>query len=70
VRYDIHITRAKDWTEAKSVPIHLVDAFAEAKTPDGILLRESGACGMEGVLRERQYALVRLQDGRVTVKKS
>jgi hypothetical protein len=53
--YDVHITRANDWTEAKSAPIRLeewltliqsdpemqLDGFADAKTPDGVLRYEN-----------------------------
>jgi hypothetical protein len=56
---DIHIGRANDWTEAKSAPIRLeewlalvqsdpemrLDAFAAAKTPDGILRHENQGLG-------------------------
>ena len=53
--YDVHITRASDWTESESAPITLdewltvvqtdpdmrLDGFAEAGTPEGMLRYEN-----------------------------
>ena len=53
--YDVHITRASDWTEAESVPITLddwlalveadaemrLDGYAAASTPEGTLRYEN-----------------------------